>query len=144
VGSLDESFESYLEDVDYGLRGAALGFRGAYVPEAVAWHRGSSTLGAWHPRQVRLTSRNQALLAAKHGGGGAAAWIGQGIWGLAAAQHGRGFDWLQGKWEARGRLKTTANNAKQVALMDRLESEIFALESATGMGRFWRYYWALL
>ncbi len=49
VGLLDERFESYLEDVDFGLRCALAGCSGRYVPEAVAWHTGSATLGRWHP-----------------------------------------------------------------------------------------------
>lgn len=144
VGALDESFESYLEDVDYGLRGSALGFRGAYVPEAVAWHRGSSTLGEWHSRQVRLSSRNQVRIVAKHGGDAWKALLGQSLWGLAAAGHGRGGDWLLGKWEAWRGSARGATSRKQAAVLEHLEREIFALESATGMGRFWRYYWTLL
>ena len=49
VGLLDERFESYLEDIDFGLRCALAGYMGRYVPEAVAWHAGSATLGRWHP-----------------------------------------------------------------------------------------------
>lgn len=143
VGALDESFESYLEDVDYGLRGAELGFTGAYVPDALAWHRGSSTFGAWHPRQVRLTARNQSLLVAKHGGDPAKIFFGQLLWGLAAARHGRGGDWLQGKWEAWRQIKSYGK-AKQSLLRQHLENELFAIESRTGMDRFWRYYWTLL
>ncbi|MGA9628206.1 MAG: glycosyltransferase family 2 protein, partial [Bryobacteraceae bacterium] len=66
VGLLEESFESYLEDVDFGLRSAAQGLAGQYVPEALAWHRGSATLGRWHPETVRRMARNQLLLLARH------------------------------------------------------------------------------
>ncbi len=45
VGLLDESFESYLEDVDFGLRCAVAGRSGIFVPQAVAYHRGSATGG---------------------------------------------------------------------------------------------------
>lgn len=141
TGGLDESFESYLEDVDIGLRGLALGFRGQYLPGAVAWHRGSSTLGAWHPRQVRLTSRNQLRLIARHG---AANWwkvlIGQGLWGLAAARHGCFNPWAQGKLEALATLRTTPSSSTTLTT---LEQEIFEVGAATGFDRFWRWYWAL-
>ena len=50
---LDERFESYLEDVDFGLRCAEAGLSGLYVPDAVAYHQGSATLGRWHPETVR-------------------------------------------------------------------------------------------
>ena len=57
VGLLAESFESYLEDVDFGLRCRSAGLAGLYVPKAIAWHRGSATLGRWHPDTVRLTPK---------------------------------------------------------------------------------------
>ena len=66
VGWLDERFESYLEDVDFSLRSARKGCLGVYVPEAVAYHQGSATLGAWHPETARRIARNQLLLVAKH------------------------------------------------------------------------------
>ena len=46
VGFLDERFESYLEDVDFGIRCSLQGLSGIYVPEAVCWHGGSATRGA--------------------------------------------------------------------------------------------------
>ena len=66
VGLLEDSFESYLEDVDFGLRCAAQGLAGLYVPSALAWHRGSATLGRWHPETVRRMARNQLFLVARH------------------------------------------------------------------------------
>jgi len=45
IGDLDERLESYLEDVDFGLRCAAKGYSGVYIPDAVAYHVGSGTLG---------------------------------------------------------------------------------------------------
>ena len=38
TGVLEEAFESYLEDADFGLRCAGLGIRGRYIPEARAVH----------------------------------------------------------------------------------------------------------
>ena len=45
VGGFDESFFSYLEDVDLGFRLRLQGFRCLYVPKAVVHHIGSATLG---------------------------------------------------------------------------------------------------
>ena len=105
VGPLDERFESYLEDVDFGLRCASAGRAGKYVPDALAWHHGSATLGRWHPETVRLIARNQLFLAAKHYPA-RMLWrylypiiVAQGLWGLVALRHGQGWAWLQGKWE---------------------------------------------
>lgn len=140
TGGLDETFESYLEDVDIGMRGLKLGYRGKYLPDAVAWHRGSSTLGAWHPRQVRLSSRNQLRLVARHG---TPDWwkvvVGQGLWGLAAARHGCLNDWWVGKREAIHTFQQDKSDAAQ----QYLEREIFEVGAATGFDRFWRWYWAL-
>src|SRR5690349_2896295 len=38
TGLLEEAFESYLEDADFGLRCAALGIAGQYVPQARGVH----------------------------------------------------------------------------------------------------------
>ena len=105
VGLLDERFESYLEDVDFGLRCAKQGFGGIYVPDAVAYHAGSATLGAWHPETVRRISRNQLLLVAKHFPRrwirryGWPVLVAQGLWGLVAVRHGAVLAFLRGKLE---------------------------------------------
>jgi GT2 family glycosyltransferase len=98
VGLLEETFESYLEDVDFGLRCAECGVRGRYVPGARAVHVGSATLGQWHADTVRRMARNQVLLAARHGAGGSA-WaslVGQLLWGAVAARQGRTAAWARG------------------------------------------------
>ena len=66
VGGLDEVFESYLEDVEFGLRCASRRYTGMYEPRAVATHLGSATLGRWNPITVRNIARNQVLLVARH------------------------------------------------------------------------------
>ncbi|HWP85562.1 MAG TPA: glycosyltransferase family 2 protein [Terriglobia bacterium] len=66
AGTLDERFVSYLEDVDFSIRLWRAGLRGAYVPQAVAWHRGGGSLGEDSPERFRLMTRNQLFLLAKH------------------------------------------------------------------------------
>jgi GT2 family glycosyltransferase len=101
AGLLDERFESYLEDAEFGLRCARLGIAGLYVPEARAIHAGSATLGRWHPDTVRRISRNQLFLAARHLPANCwwAVLIGQTLWGCVALRHGAGLAWLRGKRE---------------------------------------------
>src|SRR5258708_330524 len=53
VGPLDDMFESYLEDVDFGIRCATNGYSGVYVPGATARHRCSATLGRCHTHPVK-------------------------------------------------------------------------------------------
>jgi GT2 family glycosyltransferase len=151
VGCLDESFESYLEDVDFGLRCALGGFEGAYVPTAVAYHRGSATLGEWHAATVRRIARNQVLLTAKHFKG-QPQWpvlAGQLLWGLLALRHGRGWAWLRGKSagvRAARRIRQSSDGSeKRKRLADILrasEESILELAKETGFDSYWRaYFW---
>ena len=158
IGLLDETFESYLEDVDFGLRCALAGRAGLYVPSAIAYHRGSSTRGAWNSDTVRHISRNQVLLAAKHFRG-QPLWpilAGQLLWGMLSLCHGRGFSYLRGKISglntARklsiGRAQRSERESASVArerfraIIDASENEIFALQQNTGFDRYWRaYFW---
>jgi len=107
AGLLDESLVSYLEDVEFGIRCVLSHSPGVFVPEAVAWHRGSATLGSWHPETVRLMARNQLLVVARYF---APQWawhalVAQSLWGLVALRHGAGRAWLRGKWEALRELR---------------------------------------
>lgn len=152
VGLLDETFESYLEDVDFGLRCALAGCEGAYIPGAVAYHWGSSTLGRWSADTVRRISRNQVLLAAKHFRG-QPQWpilAGQLLWGGIALRHGGGLPYLSGKiagLQAARALRTEDQrrsiNIKRVrAVIEASEKEIRELEDQTGSGWYWRtYFW---
>jgi GT2 family glycosyltransferase len=111
VGLLEESFESYLEDVDFGLRCAARGITGRYLPAARAVHRGSATLGRWHPDIVRHISRNQLLLAARYRSA-FHVWpvlVAQLLWGAVAARHGHPFAWIHGKLQGVRSLLTQPN-----------------------------------
>ncbi len=150
AGLLDESFESYLEDVDFGLRCASLGLAGAYVPGAVAWHHGSATLGRWHSDSVRRMSRNQVLLVRKHYSRRLLlrwAWpvfVGQALWGLVAMRHGAGFAWLRGKMaglSAPRSLRGCPTELHEVIAAS--EREILELQRAAGFDPYWRLYFLL-
>jgi GT2 family glycosyltransferase len=151
AGLLDEQFESYLEDIDFGIRCAIAGFSGVYVPEAVAHHRGSATLGRWHPATVRKIARNQLLLVAKHYPRdwvlcyGWPVFVAQALWGLVALRHGAGFAYLAGKLDglrhfhqARG-----ASAANLAAIVESSENEILEIQRLTGFDLYWRLYFAL-
>ncbi len=153
VGLLDETFESYLEDVDFGLRCAGRRLAGAYVPAAVAWHHGSATLGRWHPDSVRRMARNQVLLLAKHYPPRLLlrwAWpvfVGQALWGLVAFRHGAGLAWVRGKIEGiRGadtRVCSAETRLGARALIAASEREIFHIQRATRFDPYWRLYFLL-
>jgi GT2 family glycosyltransferase len=151
AGLLDENFESYLEDVDFGLRSAAAGFQGLYVPQAVAYHRGSATLGRWHRDTVRRISRNQLLLVAKHYPEkwilryGWPVFIAQTLWGLTALRHGCFVAYLTGKLEGLRRFRQHRGSglAGLCAILEQSESEIRELQRLTGFDLYWRLYFAL-
>lgn len=154
IGMLDECFESYLEDVDFGLRCALSGRSGVYVPLARARHRGSATLGGWSPAMVRLISRNQLYLVAKHYPQGwfrrygRAVLAAQFLWGLVAMRHGCGTAWLKGKVEgirrfsALRRLAAPANARRFDSILEESESQLRILMDES-RDRFWSAYFAL-
>jgi GT2 family glycosyltransferase len=155
VGLLDESFESYLEDVDFGIRCAALGYHGMYVPEASCRHHGSAALGRWNPDSVRRMARNQIYLVAKHYPVRLIVrWFwpifaAQTIWGCVAARHGAGFAWLRGKGEGLRQFRRVrrARNPIVVSrvrgLVENHEKSICRLQHELGFDAYWRVYFAL-
>ncbi|MEQ1883628.1 MAG: glycosyltransferase family 2 protein [Bryobacteraceae bacterium] len=147
LGGLDETFGSYLEDVDFGIRCALAGKPGLYVPSAIAYHRGSSTLGKWSPDTVRHIARNQVLLAAKHfqGQPNLPILAGQLLWGLVAAKHGCGAAFREGRRagkRAAGNLPQipVAERQRLTAIIAESEKEIFAVQQQTGLDDYWRAY----
>ena len=151
VGGLDEHFESYLEDVDFGLRCASHRYSGRYVPEAVAWHAGSGTLGRWHPRTVRQIARNQVFLLARHYNREmlrAYGWkiaVAHLLWGALAFRHGRGLSWLGGKLEGLSRCREMRGGKGLCVpeVLEESEHEMRKLQLATGQDLYWRLYFAL-
>ena len=154
VGCLEESFESYLEDVDFGLRCAAEGLEGLYEPRAVAWHLGSAALGRWHPETVRRIARNQLLIAARHYPPRAllrCAWpiaVAQLLWGAVALRHGAGLEWLRGKWQGlRGfSAARRAVDRFDPGVLERLRANerlIYEVQASTGFDPYWRVYFLL-
>jgi GT2 family glycosyltransferase len=149
LGTLDESFGSYLEDVEFGLRCALAGHGGVYVPAAVAHHRGRATRGKWHSDTVRQIARNQVLMAAKHFRGQPRLPIvaGQLLWGLVALRHGRGWSYLRGKiggFRAARRVSAQLASAKLTPILQASEQSILETQRRTGFDAYWRaYFWLL-
>jgi GT2 family glycosyltransferase len=152
VGLLDERFESYLEDVDFGLRCALAGYAGRYMPDAVAWHAGSATLGRWHPDTTRRVARNQVFLIAKHYPARLLlryAWsifVAQALWGLVALRHGRGWPWLCGKVEGMHRwreLRGPLPDGRGSEMLCEGEREIRRVQRESGRDLYWTLYFLL-
>jgi GT2 family glycosyltransferase len=150
VGLLEEGFESFLEDVEFGLRCARAGLAGLYVPAARVYHWGGATLGRWHPEAVRRIARNQLLLVARHYperwwlSYGWAVLVGQALWGLVALRHGAGWAYLRGKAEGIRRFSEFRRpDAGAGDVIEASERELFALQRETGFDTYWRLYFAL-
>jgi GT2 family glycosyltransferase len=157
IGFLDEGFESYLEDVELGLRCACFNYAGRYVPDAVAVHLGSATLGQWHPATVRRISRNQVLLVAKYYPVRLLfrlLWpvlMAQALWGVLALRHGTFWAFLSGKLDGLLAFRAARHGGHVPALKpDRLlqvlhesESEIRRIQHQTGFDWYWRMYFLL-
>jgi len=155
IGGLESRFESYLEDVDFGLRCAARQFPGVYVPAARAWHQGSAALGRWHSITVRRMARNQLFLVARHYPGPlvrrwfwavAAAQI---LWGGLALRHGAVLGWFRGVFQGLRGFRTARRSHAPFdvkALEDLLaanERLIRDLQTSTGFDWYWKLYFLL-
>jgi GT2 family glycosyltransferase len=146
LGGFDESFGSYLEDVDLGLRCLREGLTGIYVPEALAWHHGSATWGRWDPRVVRAISRNQVLLVARHYDRAlfrSCLWpimAGQLLWGVLAMRHGTALAWVAGKWEALCNFRLQERDSPQ--LRDFLAASELEIRRRS-QDPYWRWYFRL-
>jgi len=155
VGMLDDTYGSYLEDVDFGIRCAMRDVRGIYVPDAVARHRGSATYGEWSRDTVRLLARNQVVFVARNlpdswlARYGWPVMVAQMLWGLVALRHGRFSAWARGKREGIGLFRALRRDRhvhdaqKFHKIIREAEDEIQALQKATGYDLFWRLYFAL-
>ena len=153
VGLLEESFESYQEDVDFGLRCAVRGLAGQYVPEALAWHRGSATLGRWHSETVRHIARNQILILARHYPRKLLVrwcwpiFVAQFLWGAVAFRHGAGFAWLRGEGEGFRRFFAARNQTLDAKVLRGVlrtnEDLIRSVQASTGFDLYWRLYFLL-
>ena len=152
VGRFDDAFESYLEDVDFGLRCSLRDFKGVYVPDAIAYHQGSAALGKWSPEMVRRISRNQVFLVAKHYPASLLRrywWpilVGQALWGLLALRHGTGWAFAIGKLAGLrrfGSMRQAHDCAPLSRVLQEGELEIREAQRGAGFDWYWRVYFLL-
>ena len=67
IGSFDEDFFMYLEDVDLSFRARLWGYKAAVVPGAVVHHAGAGTSGSqYHKRNVYHLARNSIYVLLKN------------------------------------------------------------------------------
>ncbi len=154
IGYLETRFESYYEDVDFGIRCALAGFKGIYEPGAVAVHLGKATYGRRAARVYFLSARNQVLLLAKHYPAETLrrfAWpiaVGQTLALFAAARQGHPVAAVRGKWQALRHWRAFRDELPEPAAIEAAtaasEREIFSLQCALGYDIYWRLYFSLV
>ena len=156
AGLFDESFFAYLEDVDLGMRAATLGMAGAYVPAALAWHRGSETAGRWSSRSVAWITRHQLRLIAKHYSEALLLQFAlpvltaQLLWAGLALSRGRFRAWLSGillgLQDCRVHWHPSSRPGDQglAAVLRACEAEIAAMQRAGGWDTYWRWYFRVV
>ncbi|HEX4164062.1 MAG TPA: glycosyltransferase family 2 protein [Bryobacteraceae bacterium] len=154
IGLLETRFESYYEDVDFGIRCALAGFVGVYEPAAAAVHLGKATYGKRAARVYFLSARNQVLLLAKHYPPGTLrrfAWpifVGQLLSVLAAAKQGQVLPALHGKWQGFRLWSLFRNELPNEASIEKTmtanEQEILQIQRSIGFDIYWRLYFSLV
>ncbi len=155
IGLLETRFQSYYEDVDFGIRCVMAGLQGIYEPAAVAMHMGKCTFGKRSQKVMFLTARNQVLLLAKHYPARTLrrfAWpilVGQMLALAAAAKHGYLLSAVLGKWEGlrqwrvfRGQSSETRESVERA--FRESELEIHRLQRQIGFDTYWRLYFGLI
>ena len=155
IGVLETRFESYYEDVDFGVRCALAGLHGIYEPAAVALHMSKTTLGRSAARVYYLTARNQIFILAKYYSRQTLvrfAWpivAGQVLALFAAAKQRNFFAALRGKWHGLRRWNEFRGvSASSESAIERTfresEREILRLQKQAGFDIYWRLYFSLV
>jgi GT2 family glycosyltransferase len=65
IGMFDKAFFAYADDIDVGFRGRLMGYKCAYIPSAIAYHRLSASFGMLSPLKAFLVERNRLWVLIK-------------------------------------------------------------------------------
>ena len=67
LGSFDDNYFAYMEDVDLAIRSQINGYRNLFCPDAVVYHIGSATSGSrYNEFKVRIAARNNVWTVYKN------------------------------------------------------------------------------
>ena len=156
VGPFEEAFFAYLEDVDLGLRAAIEDLAGLYVPQAVAYHRGSATSGAWSGAMVEWITCHQLLLLAKFYPTrllmryARPIFAAQLLWAGLAVSRGGAWAWMRGLWLGIRRFARLRRASQALRRGERLasilrssEADIARVQGATSWDAYWKWYFRL-
>jgi GT2 family glycosyltransferase len=146
AGLLDTRYDSYYEDVDFGIRCALAGFTGVYEPTAIGKHLGSATLGTGS-RSTYLISRNQVLLASKFGIARLSRWrvlVGQALFVMTRVRQGTLGAALRGKWDGLRLSRSWRRYEPELhrirEMLEKSEADINRFQTLTGFDLSWKLY----
>lgn len=149
TGLLDTRYESYYEDVDFGIRCSLAGFTGIYEPCAVGRHLGSATLGTGS-RSTYFVSRNQVLLASKFGLARLSlrrVLLGQVLFLVPRIRQGTLTAALKGKWHglrlSRSWRRYDSDIARIGEMLEQSEADIERFQKLIGFDLSWKLYFSL-
>jgi len=149
VGPLDTVYESYYEDVDFGIRCAMKHVEGLYEPRAKGIHLGSATLHG-SDRVTYLVARNQVLLAKKFRLAEMSRWkvaLGQSAALLPAIRRRHLLAAIRGKLDGWRLAKTVSaaefDSSELHAFLKNQEAELANEQSKSGFDLSWRLYFSL-
>ena len=66
TGGFDETFFAYGDDADLGIRCRWMGWECLYIPDAIVYHRHSSTVGRFSAKKIYWVERNRFWLVVKN------------------------------------------------------------------------------
>ncbi|WP_407424567.1 glycosyltransferase family 2 protein [Methanobrevibacter sp.] len=67
IGSFDDNFFAYMEDVDLAIRSQIYGYRNLLCPDAIVYHIGSATSGSrYNEFKVKIAARNNVWTVYKN------------------------------------------------------------------------------
>jgi GT2 family glycosyltransferase len=140
IGLFDEDFFLLYEDVDLSFRAQLKGYRCLFVPEAVVYHKASSSIVYDSPISVYYSHRNLEWVYIKNMPSDLilkTIWL-HFIYDIAAffffAANGRIKEFIKAKWDALKGLKTILKKRRQIQrnkrvsdkyIWDLLEKELF-------------------
>ncbi|MFA6142749.1 MAG: glycosyltransferase family 2 protein [Candidatus Omnitrophota bacterium] len=66
IGGFDEDFFAYHEDIDFSWRAWICGYKIAYIPGSIVYHKSGGTAGAFSARKAYLITRNTLAYIVKN------------------------------------------------------------------------------
>jgi len=136
---LDESYHSYYEDVEWGLRAAMFNKTGYFEPSATGVHEGSATAGVGSAYSTRQILRNHRRLAYQYllPEFGREYRIARSLLRTHYLKQGR---WPDVPAEA---IRSKPRPARMDFILQESEKLLFELQMANGPDRLWRWYFRL-